>query len=144
MRGTRSLTGCAVMAAVAAVSPAVGVAAAQATDTDCARGHSCLWEDRHYDGSRWFDQTSHGFWNTGWWHNDDASSAWNRQADESLLLYNATDHSPEHGVACVPRKYGTGNLNTYGWEDRVSSVGITDGYCSNLSETIIGGPKSNY
>lgn len=115
-----------------------------ANDTSCARGRSCLWEDKHYDGSPWFEKGGPGTYNTGWSHNDDASSVWNRQADVSFVLYDDTNQDATHGTGCVPRKYGTGNIENYEFEDRVSSMRITTAYCSNIASVIIGGKKSNY
>jgi hypothetical protein len=109
-----------IVAAIAAIglTPVIAYAA----DNNCNAGYSCLWHDRDYSGSPWFQDNDHGLYNTGFSHNDDASSVWTRRGDAQFFLYDNTGGDTDDGVACVPKGYAHARLDRVGWEDRVSSV----------------------
>lgn len=134
----RKIVGTAICASIPLLGSLGMPVVAYATDTDCPRGYSCMWEDKQYNDLT-FKKSVIGAYNTGFIHNDAASSVWNRQSDVSFLLYDDTDTNPRHGTGCVPRGYKTGNLDTYNFEDRVSSVRITSAYCDSRASVIIGG-----
>jgi hypothetical protein len=108
---------------------------ASAGQYDCPSGYACLWEDRDFSGTPWYKGKTLGFYNTGWVHNDDVSSVWNRYRG-ALYLYNNDRGTSSDGVVCVPGGYGDRNLSDNGFEDRASSFRLTEESCPSGVGTV--------
>ena len=129
----RLLTGvlCFVAAATAfSATPGIAVAAAG----DCRSGYACLWGNRDYSGGPYRQEDTLGLHEVGYWNNDETSSVWNRRRG-ALYLYGNSNGSTNEGVLCIPTGYAVKNLDSYGFDDRVSSFRLTSDTCGSGSST---------
>lgn len=131
----------ATLGAIATAGPASAAA------SSCSVNYVCLWGNRSWSGSPWFEKATIGKHNTGWSNNDETSSAWNRKNNMSTLLYDDTNQDSSGGVVCLPRNYASRDLNDEQpeFDDRISSIWIRSEYCGHWDGTIdpIGSKKTS-
>ncbi|MDA2806111.1 peptidase inhibitor family I36 protein [Nocardiopsis suaedae] len=77
----------AVLAAAATALPVTASTPAMA-DGYCRAGHVCMWEDAHYQGSRYIDVRAGGPYDIDWWNGDNEISSVDNASDLYIVMYD--------------------------------------------------------